>query len=196
MELLLNYLNGFGQMSTELEARVLGALEFIKRSKKDFFLREGEINTHIYFLLSGLVRIYHLTFDDKEVTSWLLKEGNIFISVYSFFQQEPSFENIVALEDCEAVGFSLKTLDDICRTNPEFNKHQIAILRSYYAHSEEMKFRLARQKRLQRYEMLIKKEPELLQRVPLNLLAGYLNISESTLKRARSDYMKGKGLMP
>jgi len=97
-------------MSTELEARVLGALEFIKRSKKDFFLREGEINTHIYFLLSGLVRIYHLTFDDKEVTSWLLKEGNIFISVYSFFQQEPSFENIVALEDCPTCIIFLRAM--------------------------------------------------------------------------------------
>ena len=194
MELLLNYLNGFGRMSTELEARVLGALEFIKRSKKDFFLREGEINTHIYFLLSGLVRIYHLTLEDKEVTSWLLKEGNIFISVHSFFQQKPSFENIVALEDCEAVGFSFRTLEDICRTDPEFNKYQIAILRRYYAHSEEMKFKLARQKPLQRYEMLVNEEPELLQRVPLNILSSYLNMSESSLKRARSDYMEGKGL--
>jgi len=191
---LLNYLHAVDRMSPGLEDRVLEALEFTKRVKKDFFVREGETNTHIYFLLSGLVRIYHLTLDDKEVTSWLLKEGNIFISVHSFFLQQPSFENIVAMEDCEAVGFSFRTLNDICRTHPEFNKHQIAIMRRYYAHSEEMKFKLARQKPLQRYEMLLKEEPELLQRVSLPILASYLNMSESTLKRARSDYMEGKGL--
>jgi len=194
MELLQKYLNDLYPMSQGLEDRILDALEFKKLPKKEFFLREGETNTHIYFLLSGLVRIYHHTLDDKEVTTWLLKEGNVFISVYSFFKQKPSFENIVALEDCVAVGFSFKKLEEICQTHSEFNKYQIAILRKYYANSEEMKFRLARQKPLQRYKMLVDEESELLQRVPLHILAGYLNISESSLKRARSDYMEAKRL--
>lgn len=191
---LLNYLHSIDRMSPELEGRILEGLEFTKRVKKDFFVREGETNTHIYFLLTGLVRIYHLTLKDREVTSWLLTEGNIFISVHSFFLQQPSFENIVAMEVCEAVGVSFKTLNDICRTHPEFNKHQVAILRRYYAHSEEMKFKLVRQSSLQRYEMLVNEEPELLQRAPLYILASYLNMSESSIKRARSDYMEGKGL--
>jgi len=177
---LLNYLNDIDRMSPALEDRLLGALEFTKRVKKDFFLREGETNTHIYFLLTGLVRIYHLTPKDKEVTSWLLTEGNIFISVHSFFLQQPSFENIVAVEDC--------------RTHPEFNKHQVAILRRYYAHSEDRKFKLMRQEHVQRYETLLNEEPELLQRATAPIIASYLNFSESSLKRARSDYMNGKGL--
>ncbi|HEY8970718.1 MAG TPA: hypothetical protein VIM64_16540, partial [Puia sp.] len=137
---------------------------------------------------------YHLTLDDKEVTSWLLTEGNIFISVHSFFLQQPSFENIIAVEDCEAVGFSFKTLNDICRTHPEFNKHQVAILRRYYAHSEDRKFKLMRQKHVQRYETLLNEEPELLRRATAPIIASYLNMSESSIKRARSDYMEGKGL--
>jgi len=191
---LLNYLNDIDRMSPALEDRLLGALEFTKRVKKDFFLREGETNTHIYFLLTGLVRIYHLTPKDKEVTSWLLTEGNIFISVHSFFLQQPSFENIVAVEDCEAVGVSFRALNDICRTHPEFNKHQVAILRRYYAHSEDRKFKLMRQEHVQRYETLLNEEPELLQRATEPIIASYLNFSESSLKRARSDYMNGKGL--
>jgi len=191
---LLNYLNDIDRMSPALEDRLLGALEFTKRVKKDFFLREGETNTHIYFLLTGLVRIYHLTPQDKEVTSWLLTEGNIFISVHSFFLQQPSFENIVAVEDCEAVGVSFRALNDICRTHPEFNKHQVAILRRYYAHSEDRKFKLMRQEHVQRYETLLNEEPELLQRATAPIIASYLNFSESSLKRARSDYMNGKGL--
>jgi len=191
---LLNYLNDIDRMSPALEDRLLGALEFTKRVKKDFFLREGETNTHIYFLLTGLVRIYHLTPKDKEVTSWLLTEGNIFISVHSFFLQQPSFENIVAVEDCEAVGVSFRALNDICRTHPEFNKHQVAILRRYYAHSEDRKFKLMRQEHVQRYETLLNEEPELLQRATAPIIASYLNFSESSLKRARSDYMNGKGL--
>ena len=114
--------------------------------------------------------------------------------MHSFFLQQPSFENIVAMEVCEAVGVSFKTLNDICRTHPEFNKHQVAILRRYYAHSEEMKFKLVRQSSLQRYEMLVNEEPELLQRVKLEVLASYLNMSVSSIKRARRDYMEGKGL--
>jgi hypothetical protein len=51
-----------------------------------------------------------------------------------------------------------------------------------------------RQEHVQRYETLLNEEPELLQRATAPIIASYLNFSESSLKRARSDYMNGKGL--
>lgn len=38
----------------------------------------------------------------------------------------------------------------------------------------------------ERYEILIKKQPEILQRVPLGMIASYLGITQETLSRIRA----------
>lgn len=193
MEQLIILLNAIAKMSPELEAYIRKILILKKFTKEDFLVREGQISNYILFLEAGLVRIFNLD-DNKEVTTWLLKEGSIFMSVASFFLQMPSFENIVALEDCVCWGISFHQLEDILLRFPEFEKHHGRILRNYYAYSEMRKFKLLGQSSLQRYITLEKEEPELLQRVPIHILATYLRMSETTFKRARRDYYgKRKG---
>lgn len=99
MEALFALLNAIAQMSPELEAHLRSILQHTYFKEGDFILRTDKINRSIYFIESGLVRIYH-DLSGKEVTTWFLVERDIFISVRSFFRQLPSREDIVALEDC------------------------------------------------------------------------------------------------
>jgi CRP-like cAMP-binding protein len=175
-------------MSPELQAYLAQILKKVEFKAGKFALKEGKINNYIFFLESGLVRIFH-HYKNVEVTSWFLKQGEIFISVSSFLLQVPSYENIVALEDCICWGITYEQLEEVCRLFPEFDFHQIRILRRYYARSEERKFKMERQKPLEKYAELAKGDPELLSRVPVKLLASYLGISDRSLSRVRNQYL-------
>lgn len=187
MEPLFIFLNAIARLSPELEAHLRRILQCRKFTKDEFILREGYVSNFIYFIESGLVRIFNFH-NDAEVTSWFLKEGNIFISVLSFFLQQPSYENIVALEDCICWCITFEQLEETMRLFPEFEKHHGRILRQYYCMLQERQFKLGRQTPLERYTVLEKEESELLQRVPMNMLHTYLQMSERTFRRARSNY--------
>jgi len=188
MQPLFLLLHAIAQMSPELEAYLRKVLKCYVFKKGTIILKEGQVCKHIFFLESGLVRVFHFR-EEKEVTSWILKEGDIFISVFSFFEQQPSYENIEALEDCICLGIDYKELQDTCEKYPEFNKHQIQILRKYYERMVERMFKLGRQTPEERYALLLKEEPELFQRVPLNILSTYLELAERTFKRGRKNYL-------
>jgi len=190
MEQLFILFNGIRKMSPQLIAHLRKILKRKVFKKGEFMLMEGQTSNYIYFLESGLVRIYHI--DRKEVTSWLLPEGHIFMSVSSFFEQHPSYENIVALEDCVCWCISYRELEEALELFPEFERHHGRILRNYYGFSELRRFRLADQDIFERYAMLEEKEPKLLQRVPHNILWTYLQMSDSSFKRARDQYYANK----
>ena len=193
MEQLFVLLNAIARMSPELEAHLRRILQCKKFAKGEFIVREGQVSNFIYFVQSGLVRIYNYNLQSNaEVTSWFLREGNVFMSVLSFFLQQASYENVVALEDCICWGISFEQLEEILRLFPEFEKHHGRILRQYYCRALERQFKLDRQSPVQRYTVLVEEEPELLRRVPVKLLQTYLQMSDSTFKRARRDYYSMK----
>jgi CRP-like cAMP-binding protein len=188
-------LNTIAVLSPELEARLRSVLQCRKFLKGEYILKEGMICQHIYFMESGLVRIFN-RLTARETTSWFLKEDDFFISVSSFFRQQPSYENIVALEDCICWGISYDQLQALCLEFPEFKTHRIAITELYYARSEDRKYKMLSQTPEKRYAFFVENEQELLSRIPVNLLPSYLDVPLRTFARIRSNYynIKRKGI--
>ena len=172
-------------MSPELIAHLSKILRYKTFSKGDIILNRGRVCSHIYFLETGLIRIYHWK-NDKEVTTWFLKEGDLFISVHSFFQQRPSAEFIVAMEDCACWGITFEELEETCKLFPEFNWHEKMIFRTYYSRKEIWDYEMP-EKPQERYDLLMRVAPELVQRVPAKILATYLDMSERAFTRARNN---------
>ncbi|HWK02184.1 MAG TPA: Crp/Fnr family transcriptional regulator [Puia sp.] len=195
MEKLLTLLNSIAEIPPGLAELLQANLQCREFSKGDYILKEGEVCSNIYFLESGLIRIFN-RLSEKEVTSWFLMEGDIFISVSSFFRQQPSYENIVALEDCVCWGISYEQLKNACLLYPAFNAHRIAITEIYYCRSEDRHYIKLRKPPDERYADLVEEESELLNRVPLQLLPSYLDVSRSAFTRIRNNYyyIKRKGI--
>jgi CRP-like cAMP-binding protein len=187
MESLFMLLNAIARMSPELEAHLRSILQHAIFKKDEFILRKGRINRNIYFIESGLVHIFY-ELADREVTSWFLAEQDIFISVKSFFRQQPSKVNIVALEKCVCWFIDHDQLEDTCRKYPEFNVHRIWITEEYYCRSEDRHEDMQSKTAEERYAQFADKYPELLLRVPLNLLPSYLDVGTSTFNKIRSEY--------
>lgn len=158
--------------------------------KNQIILKEGQVCRHIYFIKAGLIRIYYIL-DGKEVTLWLLKEGDIFIEVESFFGQVPSRRYIMTLEDTELVGITYDELQGLCREDPAFLWNRVYITEEYYRKSEQMHMDMLMKSAFEKYKTLMETAPKLLERVPLKYLYSYLGLSKASFDRARSKYASG-----
>lgn len=184
MEELIQYLNGIFPLTDELRKHLVETLKSRVFLKKDFLLKSGHVSNEIFFIKKGLVRCFYEN-HEKEICSWFMKEGDCIISVESFFQQKISFENIQTLEDTTTFYIEYHELQYIYRNFPEFNFIGRTLTEKYYVLSEQRLFSMRMHTASERYNLLMKNLPELIQRVPSKYLASYLGIAEETLSRSK-----------
>jgi CRP-like cAMP-binding protein len=114
-----------------------------------------------------------------------MSDNDIVISVFSFFTQSPSLENIELLEDTVLYSISYQSLQQLYQQFPQFNLHGRIITEQYYMLSEQRNFALKKQSAKQRYDLLLKQYPQILQKASLGHIASYLGITQETLSRIR-----------
>lgn len=66
-------------------------------NRKDLLSKGGQVNRNIYFVHSGLLRIYHLTCG-KEISFAFAKEQDLCVCLNSFFDAHEGIEYIQALK--------------------------------------------------------------------------------------------------
>lgn len=185
MEDLLDYLNSVNKLKKASIDFLSQNLKEIEIPKKEFVLTEGHICRHIYFIKTGLLRSYHWH-SGNEISSAFLKEGDLALSVKSFFNQSISRENIQALEDCSLFVLSYDELQFAYNSFPDFNSLGRILTEKYYQLSEQSLFSLRMHTAREKYLLLLKHFPQIAQRVPLKYIASYLSITQETLSRIRS----------
>ena len=187
METLLAYLNSIHPLSPGLISYLSENLKTRHLQRKDFLLKIGHVSREICFISKGMLRCYYHV-DDKEVSSWFMKEGDVMISVASFFNQTESFEAIQALEESVISYITFSELQFIYQNFPEFNIIGRRLTEKYYVLSEERLHALRMQRAPERYAYLRDNHGELVLRVPSKYLASYLGITEVTLSVIKGNF--------
>jgi CRP-like cAMP-binding protein len=182
----IKHLSSILKVSPELSDELSKSCKPVALEKGQLVLEAGNRCTDIYFIEKGLVRGYYFDDDGKEITNWFAQENEFATSFYAFIARQASFENIQALEDCELVRVPHSQLQNLYSAFPETERLGRMITENYYIKLEErllsIQFKTARE----RYDMLMKSKPSLLQRASLGQIASYLGITQETLSRIRS----------
>jgi CRP-like cAMP-binding protein len=179
MDQLLQFLDSIFPLSPELREHLNRILKTRIFPKKAFLLKAGHISRNIYFIEKGLVRCFYML-GEKDISSWFMKEGDVIVSVDSFFGHIKSSENIQTLEETIAHYISSEELEEIYNRFIYFNIHGRKILTHYYRLSEQRTISMRSLKAKERYVYLLSQSPELLQRVPRKYLASYVGVAEAT----------------
>ncbi len=184
MTSVLQYLQSIQPLPEGLVSYLQQIIRKKELSRKEYLLKEGQVCRNIHFIEKGLLRCYYLK-DFVEVSSWFMKEKDVCIAVESYYHQQPSQEYIQALEDTVIYSIAFDELQRIYRNFPAFNYTGRILTERYYMMSEQRSKSMRLQRSHERYDWLMDRYPELMQRVPAKYIASYLGITEVTLSVVR-----------
>jgi CRP-like cAMP-binding protein len=185
-ELIMQTVNHISPVSDAVKSRLNEYLKEERFPKKYQLLQEGQTAKKIYFIKEGFARAFYFTADGKECTSWFMGTGEFMISVFSFFTQKTAAENIELLEDSTLQSITWTQLQALYKEFTEFNLIGRVITEKYYIESEQKSILLRTLTAKERYEQLIRSNPNILQKASLGQIASYLGISLETLSRIRA----------
>lgn len=186
-ELLFGVLSAIASPGLALRDDLSRLLRSEVLPKKHLLLKQGQVARRIYFIKKGFARAYYLDPDGKEHTLWFMGQKDMMISVYSFFQQEPAFENIELLEESILQSVTYEELRDLYTDHSGFNYHGRKLTEHYYIKSEERAIMLRCRKPRERYNLLLKTHPHIFQKASQAQVATYLGIEPETLSRLRGN---------
>ena len=162
-----------------------GILVPMKFQKGEIILREGEVCKNIYWVAKGLVRQFYYK-NEKELTEYMATEDNIVMSIESLFKEQPSSQQIVALEPTVLFALPKKELEHEAVRNVNIQMLYRKILEESLiisqVHADMLRFESAQE----RYAKLVKRSPQLVLRAPLVYIASYLQMTPETLSRVRT----------
>ncbi len=186
---VLDFLNTVRQMPPHLHRHLHAILTPRHYKKGTVILARGAVCGEIFFLSSGMA-VGLKWQKGKEVTTWIMREGDVVTSPESFFDQTPSMEQIIAVEDCTGWGITWVELEDTYEQFPEFNRHGRVLTQGYYVRNLKHADFLQTYKGKEKYKLFLETNPEVVARCPLKYLANYLNVNPTTLSTLRSNLKK------
>jgi len=189
MEAFKKYLTQFPHYKSEMFEDVLPFLSVKQIEAGEYFLRQGRTCKHLAFIEEGLMRLYYLN-DGKEVTTCFCKENTITCSYKSLITNTPSEIAIQAIESGTLIVFSYDSLKKLYEKDLFWQQVGRLGAENEYINTECHNRFLNDLSATERYEQILKEDADLLQRVPLNYLATYLQVAPETLSRIRKKIMR------
>lgn len=152
---------------------------------KTILLEEGKISRTMFFIEKGCLRTW-VNNDGKEITTQFFFEGDSVSSIESFRTNQPSLYSIESIEPCILQTISQNDFQNVLENSPEMKKEIQEHLFRRLIQSQQLFYSYLKNNPQKRYEELIEKHPEILQRVPQHYIASYLGITSVSLSRIRN----------
>jgi CRP/FNR family transcriptional regulator, anaerobic regulatory protein len=186
LEKLLSHFLGNGIPVSKISP-IAESFKFKKLSKGEYFTEEGKTSNYLAFITKGMFQYFYLK-DGKEITTYVTGENTFLASVTSFYKQQPAKEYVRALADSELWQIHYTDLAKLKIESEAFKTFYITALENVITGMDESRSNLIILTAEERYANLMKQEPALLQKIPLQYLASILGVTPRHLSRIRSNY--------
>lgn len=155
-------------------------------TKKDNIVIPGGFNDNVYVLREGMLRAYMPT-EESDISLWFAYSGDIVFDVWCYCRKNVSPIGIEAMTQVSALVIGKEKLASLCEESHLCANIFRKILEGHAADYEENTISLLGcDGGLERYLSILKRHPELLQHIPLNKLASYLQLAPQSLSRIRA----------
>ncbi len=166
---------------------------FEKKSlkKKEFLLQDNKVCNFIAFIANGSIRHFHIK-DGVEKTCDISFD-NTWVTDYQSFTYETAGK--MNLQTLEATTVFIISKQNLCRLYKECSKYETfgrLMAEQVAQRATEIAMSLSSEKPEERFQNLIKKQPDLFQRVPQKYIANFLGISPESLSRIRKRVFQQK----
>lgn len=154
--------------------------------KKTVFLKLNEVENHISFIESGVVRLYIPKDDPEKEITFGFSFNNQFVSAYdSFLTQRPSAYQLQSLTETTILSITYNDLQEVYNTTQIGNLiGRLTAERLFLLKSKREQY-LLNLTAEERYLKLFKERPELLKIIPLKYISSYIGVTAQALSRIR-----------
>jgi len=180
-----NYLKNVIHVKPEHLPVLMGLIARKQLKKSEVLLGMGQICKNIFFVESGLLRLYSIDDSGKEHILQFAPE-NWFISERgSLYFGNPSEFFIDVLEDTTLVVFDHHFIEQASEISVEFRNYNEYLLQNHIRQLQKRINSLIGASAESRYLDFIKLYPDLTLRIPQWMIASYLGITPESLSRVR-----------
>lgn len=152
-------------------------------NRNEFLKVKGSIDTNLYYIISGSLRIFVLDGDMEQTIRFGYKQ-NIVVALDSFLTGKPSDLFIQAIKRTVLKVITKPQINNFLATDGNkalWNQ----ILEDLVIQQLEREIDILTSSPKERYERVFKRSPQLFQEIPEKYIANYLRMSAETLSRLK-----------
>lgn len=151
--------------------------------RNEFLKVKGSIDTNLYYVESGSLRVFVLDDCEEQVIRFGYK-GNIIVPLDSFLTETPSALFIQAIKKSVIKIITKQQIDKFLEIENNKNLWK-KILENLVLQQMEREIDILTNSPKERYERVLKRSPQLFQEIPNRHIANYLRMSAETLSRLK-----------
>lgn len=184
MDDLIRFINQYTRLDKNAEHALRELVESESYRKNEYLLQEGQICTRVWFIQSGSVRKFYLH-EGKEITTWIHFENEMFTSLSSYFQQQPSEEYLQACENTKLLSISYANSLKM-NEYPQISNFSKLHLEEQFSIIDKVSKKFSQMNAAEKYDALAEMTPGLIKRAKLGYIASIMGVSQETLSRIRA----------
>lgn len=150
-----------------------------------FLVQESEVDTNVYFIEAGAVRVYVLD-GDYEHTIRFGYQNNVIVALDSFITGAPTQFFIEAVRQTKVVQLAKEDVMTFFEQDTAHLRLWTKLQNDLILQQLERERDLLTQSPQERYERVLMRSPQLFQEIPLKYIASYLRMTPETLSRIRA----------
>lgn len=146
---------------------------------------EGKVPQHLYYIVSGFMRLFYYNDNGDEVTTHLNCPHGFFTAFSDFMNQIKASVNVETVTECQLLRITKQDYETLINESPFWKDYGMHVLQESVIYNEERSKDLATLTAEQRYLKLMSSYPNIIQNVPLQYIASFLGIKPESLSRIR-----------
>lgn len=176
----------FSQQLPLSEDEALGLVQFWNKARSldrnDFLISRGEVETNLYYVIDGTMRIY-FPHEDEEICVGFAYTNSLICSYPSFIQNKASDYFIQALSGTAVLSISRQSFYNLFESYPRIERCWRLIEEQALLGKIEREVEMLTYTPEERAQRLMNRSPQLFQLVPKKYIASYLRMKPETLSR-------------
>lgn len=153
--------------------------------KRNEYLKvKGTIDTRLYFIVSGTLRIFVLEELEEHIIRFAYKD-NFIASLDSFITEEPSDFYIQSIKKTELKVINKSTFMNFVQSSEANRMTWQIMLSNLILQQMERERDILTTSPLERYKRVLARSPQLFQEIPNRYIASYLRMTPETLSRLK-----------
>ena len=183
-------MNLYYEISDDTIQSIYDITTFFTIEKNEYLCRSNELQTGVYFVYSGLFRLFIIDDKGHEYNKNFFKENSLTGSMVSLLKNEPSNFEIQALEDSVILHIDFKEYRKLLMIKEDLKLYHIFYLeKNWLIIKDYREVSLVQQDAQERYQEFLYEQSNLCKRLTQYQIASHLGITPTQLSRIRKNIL-------